>query len=284
MKKFVLITNKQKDADLSVTHRVVSHLEKHGAICHVLADLGSEYEEIPNLAPDTECIIVIGGDGTILQTARVVAEKKIPIIGINKGTLGFLADVEVANVEEALDRLLADDYIVGERMMLRGDIYHEGEIIRSGLALNDLVITRSGISRMIECKIKVNGMPMDTYRGDGLIISTPTGSTGYNLSAGGPVVSPKADIMLVTPICSHSMGARSHVLVPNDDICIEIGRLRKTQEEEAIATFDGQTGVELMPGDRIRVAPASEKVYLLKMKENNFYDILRNKLNKAQEV
>lgn len=284
MKNFLLITNKQKDADLSVTNRVVNHLTKNNAKCHVLADLGSEYNEIPDLAPDTDCIIVIGGDGTILQAARVVAGKKIPMIGINKGTLGFLADVEVSDVEEVLDKVLADDYIIAERMMLRGEIYHQDRIICSGLALNDFVITRSGICRIIECKLWVNGKPMDNYRGDGLIIATPTGSTGYNLSAGGPVVSPKADIMLVTPICPHTIGARSHVLVPSDDICIEIGRLRKTQEEEAIATFDGQTGVKLMPGDRIRVAPASEKIYLLKMKENNFYDILRNKLNKGQEV
>lgn len=284
MKKFILITNKQKDPDLEVTNRVVSHLNKHGVICCALTDLGSKYDEIPALSPDTDCIIVIGGDGTILQAAHVVAGKKIPMIGINKGTLGFLADVEVSDVEEVLDKVIAGDYIIAERMLLKAEIFHEDEMICQDIALNDLVITRSGISRIIECKIRVNGRKMDNYQGDGLIVSTPTGSTGYNLSAGGPVVSPKADIILVTPICSHTIGARSTVLVPSDDIWIEIGRLRKTQEEEAIATFDGQTGVELKPGDRIHVAPASEKIYLLKMKENNFYDILRNKLIRGQEV
>lgn len=284
MKNFILITNKYKDPDLSVTNRVVTHLEKNHAKCHVLADLGSHYEEIPQLDSDTDCIIVIGGDGTILQAARVVAGKKIPLIGINKGTLGFLADVEEADVEEALDKVMADDYDIAERMLLKAQIYHKDEMICEDIALNDLVITRSGISRMIECRIWVNGKKMDIYHGDGLIVSTPTGSTGYNLSAGGPVVSPKADIILVTPICSHSIGARSTVLVPSDDIWIEVGLLRKTQKEEAIATFDGQTGVKLEPGDRIRVAPASEKIYLLKMKETNFYEILRNKILKGQEV
>jgi NAD+ kinase len=152
------------------------------------------------------------------------------------------------------------------------------------LALNDLVITRSGISRIIECQISVNGRPMNTFNGDGLIVSTPTGSTGYNLSAGGPVVGPDAQIVLLTPICPHSFGARSTVLAPTDDIWIEIGRTRKTQKEEAMATFDGQTGVCLTPGDRIHVRPASERLHLLKIREHNFYEILRGKLKKQQEV
>lgn len=284
MRNFLLITNKYKDADMEVTNRVVSYLKEKDAVCHVLSELGSQYDELPDMEPDIECILVIGGDGTMLQAARVVAGKKIPMIGINKGTLGFLTEIEIGELEAALDQILADDYEIAERMMLKGEIYHGGELINESLALNDLVITRSGISRIIECKIMVNGKPMNTYHGDGLIVSTPTGSTGYNLSAGGPVVCPEADIVLLTPICPHSLGARSTVLVPTDDIWIELGRMRKTQTEEAIATFDGQTGVCLMPGDRIHVRPASEKIYLLKMREHNFYEILRNKLKKQQEV
>ena len=190
----------------------------------------------------------------------------------------------MGELEEALDQILEDDYEIVERMMLKGEIYHEDERINESLALNDLVITRSGISRIIECKIWVNGRLMNNYQGDGLIVATPTGSTGYNLSAGGPVVCPKADIMLLTPICPHSLSVRSTVLVPTDDIWIEIGRMRKTQTEEAMATFDGQTGVHLTPGDRIHVRPASEKIYLLKMREHSFYEILRNKLKKQSEV
>ena len=120
---------------------------------------------------------------------------------------------------------------------------------------------------------------MNNYQGDGLIVATPTGSTGYNLSAGGPVVCPKAEIMLVTPICPHAIGARSTVLVSTDDIWIEIGRLRKTQEEEAIATFDGQMGIRLTSGDRIHVCPAEEKTYLIKMENHNFYEILHSKIS-----
>jgi NAD+ kinase len=140
--------------------------------------------------------------------------------------------------------------------MLKGEIYHGDNLVSESLALNDLVITRSGISRIIECRISVNGRPMNTFNGDGLIVSTPTGSTGYNLSAGGPVVCPDANIVLLTPICPHTLGARSTVLVPTDDIWIEIGETRKTQKEEAVATFDGQTGVYLTPGDRIHVRAA----------------------------
>lgn len=284
MRNFLLITNKFKDADLNVTNRVVSYLHEKEAVCHVLSELGSQYEELPKLDETIECILVIGGDGTMLQAARVVAGKKIPMIGINKGTLGFLTEIEISELEEALDRILEDDYEIVERMMLKGEIYHGDELISQSLALNDLVITRSGISRIIECKIWVNGKPMNVYQGDGLIVATPTGSTGYNLSAGGPVVCPEADIILITPICPHSMGARCTVLAPNDDIWIELGTMKKTQKEEAIATFDGQTGVYLTPEDRIHVRPATEKLYLLKMRENNFYEILRNKLKKQQEV
>ena len=284
MRNFLLITNKYKDSELSVTHRVVNYLKDKDAECQVLSDLGSQYEELPELDNEVDCILVIGGDGTMLQAARVVAGKKIPMIGINKGTLGFLTEIELGDLEYALDQLLADEYEIAERMMLKGEIYHGDELINESLALNDLVITRSGISRIIECKISVNGRTMNTYSGDGLIVATPTGSTGYNLSAGGPVVCPEADIVLVTPICPHSLGARSSVLVPTDDIWIEIGKTRKTQKEEAMATFDGQTGVCLTPGDRIHVRAASEKVYLLRMREHNFYEILRNKLKKQQEV
>lgn len=283
MKNFLIITNKYKDSDLSVTKRVVSYLEKNQASCRVLADLGSQYEEIPDLEPDTEGMIVIGGDGTILQAARVVVGKNIPIIGINKGTLGFLTEIEISELEQVLHKLLCDEYRIEERIMLKGEIYHHGEMAYDSLALNDLVISRSGFSRIIECKIWVNGKIMNNYHGDGLIVATPTGSTGYSLSAGGPVVCPKAEIMLVTPICPHAIGARSTVLVPTDDIWIEIGRLRKTQEEEAIATFDGQMGIRLKPGDRIHVSPAAEKTRLIRMKEHNFYEILRNKMKTSQE-
>lgn len=282
MNNFLVITNREKDGNLAVTNRVVRFLEEKKALCQVMADLGSEYEEIPNLEPETECIIVIGGDGTILQAARVIVGKKIPMLGINLGNLGFLTDIEVSDIEEMLGRLLDDDYRIEERMMLKGEIYNQGVMVYESLALNDLVITRSGFSRIIECKIWVNGKKMNNYHGDGIIVSTPTGSTGYNLSAGGPVVCPKADIMLVTPICPHVIDARSTVLVPTDDIWIEIGRLRKTQTEEAIATFDGQMGIRLKPGDRIHVCPASEKTYLVKMNDHNFYEILHNKMQTSQ--
>jgi NAD+ kinase len=284
MRNFLIITNKYRDDDLSVTKRVYQHLKKNQAVCRALTDLGSEYEEIPDLDPETECIIVIGGDGTMLQAARAVAGKNIPLIGVNKGTLGFLTEIELPNLEQMLDRLLVDDYMVEERMMLLGELHHRGKMVYESLALNDLVISRSGYSRIIECKIWVNGKIMDNYHGDGLIISTPTGSTGYSLSAGGPVVCPKASIMLVTPICPHAMGVRSTVLVPSDDIWVEIGRLRKTQEEEAIATFDGQMGIRLKPGDRLHIGSAAEKTHLLRMKERNFYDVLRNKMKSGQEV
>lgn len=284
MKNFLLITNKYKDADLTLTEQVVAFLRERDAKCQVLADLEDNYEELPVLEEETECILVIGGDGTMLQAARVVAGKQIPMIGINKGTLGFLTEIEISDLEQSLLQILQNDFEITERMMLKGEIYHGEEKVKESLALNDLVITRSGISRIIECKIWVNGKVMNIYHGDGMIVATPTGSTGYNLSAGGPVVCPKADIVLLTPICPHTLGARSTVLVPSDDLWIEIGTVRKTQREEAMVTFDGQTGLNLTPGDRIHVRPAEEKLHLIKLREHNFYEILRNKLKSQTDI
>jgi len=277
MDKFCIITNIDKDKDLAVTNLIMNYLQAKNKVC--LAVRAMCIEEIDNTAFDgTHCLLVLGGDGTLIQAARDFVGKNIPLIGINLGTLGFLTSVEKEDVTACLDALIADDYAIENRMMIEGKVYHEGQIIKKSVALNDIIVTRSGFSRIVEVKLFINGKLVDIYNGDGIIISTPTGSTGYNLSAGGPVVFPETELILATPICSHSLSARSIVVSASDEIVIEMGFRKKTQKEEAIVTFDGQTSIELSPFDRVEIRKAAVSARTIKVSGRSFYEILRSKI------
>lgn len=279
MKNFLIITNEMKDKDLAVTQSVKAHLERSGTSCTVMTNLSADYQDIPDLSENLDCALVIGGDGTFLMAARALLERKIPMIGINLGTLGFLADIEIADLDETLDHLLRGEYTIEKRMMLKGYIKDEdGEIKRQWSALNDVVIARSGYSRIIEYNVFANGDWLDTYHSDGVIISTATGSTGYNLSAGGPIVNPACNVILITPVCPHSLANRSVVLSKNDKIEVEVGRLRKSQKEEAIVTIDGQMAIRLEPGQRFYIEREKKTVQLVKIRSKSFAEILRTKM------
>ena len=202
MDRFYIIPNSAKDPELTFSNMIIDYLEEHGARCHVQKITEKmegpyHYTDPDGIPEDTQCIIVLGGDGTLLQAARDVVHLDIPLLGINLGTLGFLAEVDKNSVYPALDRLLTDDYELEERMMLEGKIYRGEELIGKDIALNDIVIGREGHLRVIRFKNYVNDSYMNSYNADGIIISTPTGSTGYSLSAGGPVVSPSASMMIM---------------------------------------------------------------------------------------
>lgn len=220
-----------------------------------------------------QAAIVLGGDGTMLRAAHSIGTYNIPFIGINLGTLGFLTEIEESNVCEALDRLLKDDYIIEERMMIEGSV--KDKVFD---ALNDVVITRAGFSRIIGLKIYVNNQLLDTYGADGVILATPTGSTGYNMSAGGPIVSPKASAIVVTPISPHSLTSKSIVFDSTEEIRVEIMKKRKTQETEAIVSFDGENNIELSAGDCVNVKLSARSISLIKMYDVNFYSVLREKI------
>ena len=166
-------------------------------------------------------------------------------------------------------------------MMLEGVVYHGSEKIQTNTALNDVIIARAGFSRLVELKIYVNGELLSIYNADGIIVSTPTGSTGYSLSAGGPIIFPQTDVIVITPICPHSLQARSLVVSGEDRIMIEIGRRRKTQKEEAMVTFDGRSAQELETGDRIEIYKAQETTQLIRLKGRSFYQVLQNKIGTA---
>lgn len=215
-----------------------------------------------------------------MKVSRDLRKLDIPIVGVNLGTLGFLTETEPEQIFSVIDRLFLDDYEMEERMNICGAIYKEGhkEALCKDIALNDIVITRAGFSRIIGLKVYVNGKVMDIYEADGVIVSTPTGSTGYNLSAGGPLVSPKTNLMIVTPISPHSLTSKSIVLSSEDEIVVEVLKMRKAQKDEAIVNFDGQPGIELSAGDRIVIGKAYSTTKMIKLFDVSFYEVLREKI------
>lgn len=284
MKRYLIITNFIKDKDLAITNYIKAYLEKAGAACYTY--LGSDCIPEDQIPCDIECAIVLGGDGTILQAARALVQVRIPIIGVNMGTVGFLAETEKEDIDNTLDALLEGRFTLEDRMMLSGQVYRENQPKQffEALAVNDVAICRSGLSRMVHLQIYVNEDLVDVYEADGVVISTPTGSTGYSLSAGGPVVFPKAPVMIITPVSPHSLTARSIVISSEDTVKVKVSRLRNSDKKEAFVTFDGQSGIQLNEGDMIKITKANQTTSLIKIKSVSFFEVLRGKLGNSQRA
>ena len=283
MDKFFVITNGLKDVGLVTTEKIRQYLEQHNRRCQIqIAEEKKEgpyhYTDPDQIPDDTECIIVLGGDGTLLQAARDVVHKEIPLFGINLGTLGFLAEVDRQNIYPALDKLMEDKYFIDERMMLTGRAYHEGRLIGEDIALNDIVISRSGAPRVVRFNNYINGTYLNSYSADGIIIATPTGSTGYSLSAGGPLISPAASLLLMTPLAPHTLNSRSVVFPSDDTITVEIGPGRDEREEHGMASFDGDTTVEMVTGDKIIISKSKKDTRIVKISNISFLETLREKM------
>ncbi len=275
MDKFYILANLQKDEKLQVTEEIEKYLKQAGAT--VVTDTSNNISS-ENIPKDTQCILVIGGDGTFIRAAHGVLKTDIPMLGVNLGTLGYLTEVETSQIYPALDKLMSDEYMIEERMMLEGTTLPQGKAERKAVALNDVVITRVGKLRTVEYRIYVNGEYLHSYQADGVIVATPTGSTGYNLSAGGPIVKPSASSIVITPICPHTLNTRSIVLDGNDHICVEIGPGRKEESETAEAVFDGDSTFHLKSGEAVCIARAKSTVKMLKLSQISFLETLRRKL------
>ena len=278
MKNFLIMTNEEKDPGFSTSNKIREYIESKGGAAFLRKDFTEDTQSYSNIPGEVECVIVLGGDGTMLHASRLIAPHDLPVVGVNLGTLGFLTEIEMSHLSEGIDDLLNDRFHIEERMMLEGCIFHRDISCYRLSALNDIVITRSGFSRIISFKIIVNGELLDVYAADGVIISTPTGSTGYNLSAGGPIVNPEANVILITPVCPHSLQDKSIVLGEWDTIEIHIQKVRKTQLEEALVTFDGQVAERLNPGDIIKIHKSRKVAKVVKVQENSFYHTLRVKV------
>lgn len=281
MKKIGVIPNLDKDKDLLVTKDVISFLLEKECTPLIsfevaqrlsLLEYGYCEEDMYHLA---DFFVVLGGDGTILGEGRKAAYYGVPLLGINLGTLGYLTDSEVADYKKSIERVLQGRFNVEHRLMLEARIYNENGIMKIFSALNDVCITRGVFSKIVDLHLYVNREYLDTIRADGVIIATPTGSTAYNLSAGGPVLKPDTRIIAITPICPHSLHARSIVISADDKVTIEIdGKLRG----DLLLSADGQKGVTLDKNDIVRVQCSQHTVPIIKTNDYGFYDILRNKL------
>ena len=253
---FYIIMNKLKDPDYAVTGQIREYIEQSGRKA-VLSVKDEEGHIVPGTVPeDADCALVLGGDGTLIRAVRDMDGSAMPLLGINMGTLGYLTDVELKEFRPALDRLFAGDFDVEERMMIEGvtaDGYRD-------LAVNDIVLARDGKIRIVQFNLYVNGTLLNTYLADGVIISTPTGSTGYNLSAGGPVVEPTASMIVITPICSHALNTSSVVLSADDVIEVEICEGRYGRTEHVAVCFDGAEQLTLVTGDRVTIPKIIELI------------------------
>lgn len=284
MKHFLIYTNRNKDHNLETTERIRNYLEEKGQRVSVRVK-DAEWklrtcEESEEIAADVDCMLVLGGDGTVLQAARETKKRHIPIVGVNLGTLGYMTEIEPANIEEALDKLICGDYDQESRMMLNGKVILKDRV-EEGWALNDIVISRRGSLQIIQFNIYVNGQFLKDYNADGMIITTPTGSTGYNLSAGGPIIEPKAKLIMLTPICPHTLNQRSIILSPEDMIEIEIPEGKEGKMQTVDANFDGSHTVEMHTGDRIRVVQSEKITEFIQLNQESFLKVLHKKMSES---
>ena len=274
MKRFMILRNTEKDKRGSFTKKVVEYLTERGATCCV-SDDGMD---ITNINEDVDCVVVLGGDGTLLRAAKKVVDRQIPLFGINLGTLGYLAEVNRRGAESAMDCLLEDRFSIEKRMMLQGVIVHNNEVIARDIALNDVVIVRQGHLRVVNFMNHVNDAYLNSYKADGVILATATGSTGYSLSAGGPIVSPEAEVILMTPVSLHTLNTRSIVFQSSETITVEIGQGNIAGIAEANVSFDGDAYISVGAGDRVIVERAEKQTNIIKISDISFLEVLRQKM------
>lgn len=228
----------------------------------------------PETAGEADLAVVVGGDGTLLAAARLLGDRQIPILAINQGGLGFLTEVTMDQLYPALERLLEGHFVTERRMMMDIAVAHAGKKVAAYRALNDVVINKGTLSRIIELEVRVDGQYVSRFRSDGLIVATPTGSTAYNLSAGGPIIFPSMSAMVVTPICSHTLTNRPIVLPPGVKIEITL----RSSQDEVYVTVDGQVGLKLEMDDHLVIEKSDVAVKLVAPTDKNYFDVLRGKL------
>ncbi len=227
-----------------------------------------------DLATLADMLLVLGGDGTMLAAARLVEDRPIPILGVNAGGLGFLTAVTRDEAVTALERVFANSFSEEERLMLRARIVRHGEQVVAGSVLNDVVLSKGALPHMIQMEISINGQFVTGLRGDGLIISTPTGSTAYSMAAGGPILNPSVHALIITPISPHTLSNRP-IVVPQDG---QVKVVLVSKDEGATATLDGQVGIALRPRDTVEVRASENKIRLIRFPDRSYYDMLRMKL------
>lgn len=276
-----IFPNLHKKKVMKVTKGLVSWFMAKGYSVKLSKEV-AQVLNVPQLSTDSDELIsnidlavTLGGDGTLLGVARQIAPYNIPILGINMGHVGFLTEIELSDLYTDLERFNRKEYHIDVRMMLEAKVVRDKQVLKELLALNDVVITKGPFARLIRLKTYANEAYVDTYPADGLIISTPTGSTAYSLSAGGPIIKPDMDLLLLTPICPHTLQSRSIILYKDDVIKVKV----LADHNEVMLTVDGQQGYKLLPEDTIIVNKSSFTTQLIRIKKRSFYDVLRKKLS-----
>ncbi|MCR5640763.1 MAG: NAD(+)/NADH kinase [Lachnospiraceae bacterium] len=280
MKNFVIIAKTVKEKEDRFLQDLCAYIKEKGASCSIVVEPTKESMEQVELPTGCDCILAIGGDGTVIRTAWRTFESGTPIVGVNRGHLGYLCDLDEDSVYDAIDQILAGKFEIENRMMLSGHLEREdGTIFTPEIpALNDIVISAASGLQVINLTVYINGQKLYSFNGDGVIFATPTGSTAYNLSANGPIVDPKTQLILLTPINAHSLNSRSFVLDPGDEISVEICRRRKSIEESAQVFFDGNHQQQLHLGERVVVYRAPDEAKMMKLSDMNFLERIRKKL------
>lgn len=275
MKKIAISINPSKDKDNKILNMVKEKFIEKFAVEEI--NVFSSFDaDKTNIDKDIELIIVLGGDGTLLNVAREMIKKySIPLFGINIGSLGFLSSTELNSIDDAIEKLRNNEYSIDKRMMLSSDIKNEKKLIIDD-AFNDVVIARGTLSRMVKFTIYIDQKLYTSFRGDGLIIATPTGSTAYSFSAGGPFIYPNLDLIMLTPICPHTKSMQT--MVVSGDSLIEV--IAENDEEEIYLTVDGQKAVKVGQKDKISIKRAKKHVEIILLKDYDYYKVLRSKILK----
>ncbi len=285
MKNIGIITNNEKDVGFAYTNMLIESIRKFGgqaviptrSVTKGMEGLDNEVEEI---CSKCELIICLGGDGTFLKTARTAYLYNLPILGINLGSLGFLTDIEKGEIDKAVESIFQNNYTIEERMMLSSRIYKDGKLFAEDVAINDVSISRAGILRILHLSTYIDDNFFDMFPGDGIVVATPTGSTAYSMSAGGPIAEPTSKLIIVTPICPHMLYSRS--FVASDERRVKVS-VSDGFEHKALVTVDGQKNYEITGGDYIEIEKAASKLKILKIHSKNFFTVLRNKIYDRKE-
>ena len=278
----IIVNHSTRAAEVDID-KVCAYIEEKGGSFHRLkvkkgsAELMENFTDITDLPKDADCVMVLGGDGTIIQAARELAETGVPILGVNLGTVGFLAEVELVHIYKAIDAVMAGRYKLEKRFMLKGSVIKDAKIVYEANALNDIVVARGNLVRAISTSVYIDGNQVSSLHGDGIIVTTPTGSTGYNLSAGGTIILPDAEVFGIHPICPHSLNSRGVITSSAAKIDIDVEWNKRSEPDEAIVSFDGNKGIRLMPGDKVTVMKSELTVPFLRINDFNFFESYRKK-------
>lgn len=278
--KILVLPNLDRDPDLLYTKKALVYLKDkaevyaHDSLRSQLPGL-TDYRAADSLYDGINLALVLGGDGSLLSAANTAAMLNIPILGVNLGHLGFLAQIEKENMEESLAKLLAGEYTIEERMMLSGTICQANGETSVIHALNDIVISRNESSRLIDMDVYIDGNFIDDYKADGMIIATPTGSTAYSMSAGGPIVDPAVQSVLITPICPHKLYSRTIVVPDNCEITMTINN---KNPRSAVVTADGRGNIVFAKGDHLTIKRSDFCARLIRFRDSRFYNMLHEKL------